>query len=267
MMDKKRILIVEDEQAMRRMLRLELEAAGYEVSEGENGKIGLQLAKELNPALIISDVLMPEMDGFTFYKELKKSKLTDQIPVLILTARGKMEDSFRVVGVDEFIAKPFVSEDLLRKVQNLTSRSPSMARGQVAKRVLVAGDDVEVIENIVIQLKRVGYHTDLVTSGPQVISKVVLFLPDVLIMEVLMEGIEGPDLIKVLRQMPQGQKIPILIYSFYRIEDLGSEDVRQRALLVDTAEANCMQAGATAYIGRFNENSFMRSVEKYLQTP
>jgi len=100
--ENKKILVVEDEDTLRKMLVLELESAGYEVHQAGDGEAALLLIKETLPDLIISDVLMPNMDGFTFYKELKKNKITSDIPVLILTARGKMEDSFRVVGADDF---------------------------------------------------------------------------------------------------------------------------------------------------------------------
>ena len=109
----KKILIVEDEPDMQQMVQMRLEAAGYKVITANNGQEGLAKVNEELPDLIISDVLMPVMDGFTFYKELKAKKATEDIPVLILTARGKMEDSFKVMGADDFIAKPFNAQDFL----------------------------------------------------------------------------------------------------------------------------------------------------------
>lgn len=65
--------------------------------------------------------------------------------------------------------------------------------------------------------------------------------------------------------MSQGEKIPILGYSYYRLSDLGSEDARQRALSVDSAVENCNEIGMPEYLGRFNENTFMKVVGKYLK--
>ncbi len=263
-MEKKKILIVEDEDVMRRMLTLELEAAGYEVCQAAEGNAALEFATKECPDLIITDVLMPQLDGSTFYKELKKNKVTGDIPVIILTARGKMEDSFRVMGVDDFIAKPFDPETLRAKIKILLSHGKSTSGVLAGKKILVCGNDSETIENMVLQLKRIGCHTDLVTTGAQIISKVVMFLPQVLIMEALTEGMESHDIIKIIRQMPQGANIPILVYSYYRLSDFGSEDVRQRALSVDSAVENCREVGMTEYIGRFNESTFLKSVSKYL---
>lgn len=260
----KKILIVEDEDPMRRMLTLELQAAGYEVLQAKDGKNGLKAVNDQGPDLIITDVLMPVMDGFTFYKELKSSPLTKDIPVLILTARGKMEESFRVMGADEFVTKPFNSEDLLAKVGTLINRLPA-SESQYSKRVLLAGVEEEVVHGMVMQLKKTGCHTDMVTTGPQVITKVVMFLPQILVLDVLMNGMESPEIIRILRQMPQGEKIPILMYSFYRLSDLGSEDVRHRALSIDKAVQLGLRNGATKYIGRYNEDSFIRSINIYLE--
>lgn len=270
-MEKKRILIVEDEDPLRKMLALELEAAGHQVDQAENGEVALGYIKKVLPDLIITDVLMPIMDGFAFYKELKKSIVTSTIPVLVLTARGKMEDSFRVMGVDDFISKPFEPDLLYSKINDLLNRSkpasdlPQNQNMPKGKRVLVSGSDNETIENMVVQLKKANCHTDLVTTGAQIISKVVMFLPEVLIIEVLMEDIEASEVIRIIRQMPQGEKIPILGYSYYRLSDLGSEDARQRALSVDSAVENCNEIGMTEYLGRFNENTFMKVVAKYLK--
>ena len=246
------------------MLAAELEYAGYRVSQAENGVEALCLIRTMKPDLIVSDVLMPVMDGFTFYKKLKEDNATAHIPVLILTAREKMEDSFRVIGADDFIPKPFKSEDLLTRVKGLLNRYEYEGKTGTDKRVLVAGDDNETIGNMSEQLKKNSCQTVMVTQGPDIISQIVLFRPHILVMDVLMGKMTSHEIINVLRQMPQGEKIPILVYSFYHLDELGSEDIRQRALSVDRAEAACMAAGATKYIGRFNETTFMEIMDKYL---
>jgi len=113
----KKILVVDDEEELRDFISMRLEANGYEVVTAGNGIEGLKVVVDEKPDLIISDVLMPEMDGFAFYKILKEDEATKDIPVLILTARGKMEDTFRVLGVDDFLSKPFQADELLSKIQ------------------------------------------------------------------------------------------------------------------------------------------------------
>jgi CheY-like chemotaxis protein len=111
-----KILIVDDAKEVLDLIQAMLEGQNYEVVTALNGVEGLAKARQDHPAMIIADVLMPEMDGFIFFKELRKDPQTAKIPVLILTARAKMEDSFRAIGVDGFLPKPIDPNKLLAEV-------------------------------------------------------------------------------------------------------------------------------------------------------
>ncbi len=256
----KKILVIDDEPDILLVIKVRLSARGYTIFYAANGKEGLEVVKTESPDLIICDVLMPVMDGFAFYKELKKNPATVDIPVLILTARGRMEDSFRVVGVDDFLDKNFEPKELVAKVEQLLTRT----RAESPKRILIAGSDREVIENMVMQLKRKDCRTSFALTGAEVFSKTVKGIPDILILDVAMDDISSHEIINMLRRIPQFERIPILTYSFYRLSDLGSEDVRQRALSIDLAQKQCQEAGATAFMGRFNEHNFLKIVTPYL---
>jgi len=260
----KKILLVDDEPDVLKLIKTRLESVGYHVVTSTNGQDALSCVFRECPDLIISDVLMPIMDGFTLYKKLKQSSATADIPVLILTARGHMEDSFRVMGADDFLAKPFEPQDLLAKVDSLFLCSA--IKQESNKKVLIAGSDKIVVENMAFQLKKIGCLPEMAKDGPEIITKIVQFSPDVLVMEIPMFGLVADEVIKILRQMNQFGNRPILIYHFFRIEDLGSSDVRQKALAIDDANAACLQAGATENIGRFNEFSFLDVMAKYLKS-
>jgi len=247
------------------IIRLRLENAGYTVLTAVNGQEGLAQVKKEIPDLVITDVMMPVMDGFAFYKALKQDNALSVIPVLVLTSRSKMEDSFRVLGADEFIAKPFDHQELIDRVAHLLHRdTPQVEAAETMKKVLVAGNEDEVVNNMVVQLKKRGCETDHVTTGAEVISRTVIFAPELIVLDIDMYGMPAPEIVKVVKQMPNFDRIPILVYSYYRVSDLGSEDVRQKALSVDTNQKACMGQGATSYIGRFNEATFLKSIEKYL---
>ncbi len=260
---KKKILLVDDEPDVLKIIKLRLQTAGYAVVTATNGQEALDCILGECPDLIVSDVLMPVMDGFTLYKRLKQSPTTADIPVLILTARGHMEDSFRVMGADDFLTKPFEHNELLAKVESLFTRST--IKQDSNKKVLVAGSDKTVVENMAFQLKKIGCLPEMAKDGPEIITKIVQFSPDLLIMEVPMFGLAADEVIKILRQMSQFSSRPILIYNFFKIEDLGSTDVRTKAIAIDDAKAACLQAGATENIGRFNEFSFLETIAKYLK--
>ncbi|MDD3375745.1 MAG: response regulator [Candidatus Omnitrophica bacterium] len=258
----KKILLVEDEPDVSKVVSLRLRAAGYNVVTAENGQEGLDQVFKECPDLIVTDVLMPVMDGFTFYKNLKKSPTTADIPVLVLTARGHMEDSFRVMGADDFLTKPFEHEALIAKIALLLNRSTIKAK--VNKKVLVAGSDKQVLENMAFQLKKIGCLPEMAKDGPEIITKVVQFSPDVLIMEVPLYGMAAEEVVKILRQMAQFSQRPILIYNFFKTEDLGETTVRQKAMIIDDAKQACIEAGITHNIGRFNEFAFLEGVQRFL---
>ncbi|MBL8191933.1 MAG: response regulator [Acidobacteria bacterium] len=118
------VLIVEDEPATREMLRRMLEQEGWQVAEAENGRVGLtQLAKQ-TPHLILLDLMMPEVDGFTFVEEVNKNPLWRGIPVVVITAKDvTLEDRLRLNGYVEKILEKgaYKREELLREVRDLVA--------------------------------------------------------------------------------------------------------------------------------------------------
>ncbi|MFT4644682.1 MAG: signal transduction histidine kinase/ligand-binding sensor domain-containing protein [Planctomycetota bacterium] len=118
--DKEKILIVEDDYDLRKYLKNILKS-NYNVLEANNGKEGLEITIKEIPDIIISDVMMPELDGIEMCKKIKKNILTSHIPVLMLTAKSGEEFSNKglKVGAWDYISKPFNSAQLLQKVKNI----------------------------------------------------------------------------------------------------------------------------------------------------
>ena len=125
MATKSRILLVDDEPEFTSVWQKRLSSSGYEVSTATDGAQALDQIKANVPDIIIADVLMPRLDGFALCKELKKDRMTSDIPILIITGRNKMVDSFSVLGIDDYLIKPFDSETLLGKVENLLAQKQS----------------------------------------------------------------------------------------------------------------------------------------------
>jgi CheY-like chemotaxis protein len=123
MADGKKILIVDDEIDLAKLWELRLKNSGYDVRITGDGTEALTSIKDSRPDMIIADVVMPEMDGFTLYKELKKDQSTRDIPVIIVTGRSKMADSFAALGVNDFLVKPFDAKALLDKIEEVFLKS------------------------------------------------------------------------------------------------------------------------------------------------
>ncbi|HET7010397.1 MAG TPA: HD domain-containing phosphohydrolase [Anaerolineales bacterium] len=119
------LLVVEDDPAMLVALRDILEGAGYTVLTAPNGRIALEVLSGENPALILSDISMPIMDGIELFEAVRKTQHGAGIPFIFLTARGTREDIFagKSLGADDYITKPITSQELLAAVQARLQRS------------------------------------------------------------------------------------------------------------------------------------------------
>ena len=116
--DKKSILLIEDEESVRQMVSRLLTKNNYDVKEAVDGLDGLRKLDQEYPDLIIADVMMPNLDGLTLTKALKRHRETKAIPVIFLTAKGDARSMIEGinVGAKYYVTKPFQMEDLLDKV-------------------------------------------------------------------------------------------------------------------------------------------------------
>ena len=127
-----RILVIEDEQPMRIVLKDILESERFRVLTAADGESGLKEAIEQKPALILLDVMLPKIDGFALCAELRR--LTCSAPVLMLTAKGQVEDRVRGLdsGADDYLIKPFSAEELLARVRAMLRRAGANPRKTAA---------------------------------------------------------------------------------------------------------------------------------------
>jgi DNA-binding response OmpR family regulator len=119
-----RVLVIDDEAPIRLLCRVNLEAAGIEVSEAEDGKVGLASARAEPPDVILLDVMMPGMDGWQVFSELLNDERTADVPIVFLTARAELRDQARGLelgGVD-YVTKPFNPLDLAPLIEDLLAR-------------------------------------------------------------------------------------------------------------------------------------------------
>jgi len=121
------ILVVDDEPDVIEILRFNLNGAGFEVTASENGKDALQKARRLKPDLIVLDLMLPEMDGLEVCKYLRRDPATENIPVLMLTARaGEIDRVLGLeIGADDYVVKPFSPRELVLRIKKLLQRSPA----------------------------------------------------------------------------------------------------------------------------------------------
>ncbi len=144
---KKKVLVIENEKMLRENIVELLEIAGYAVKSAPDGKVGLQHAHSFNPDIIICDIAMPVMDGYTLLEKLSKNRDTDYIPFIFLSAKAEKEDMRKGMdmGADDYLAKPFDEKELLAAVASRLAKSHLLKerREQIGK---VTGFEVHDLE-------------------------------------------------------------------------------------------------------------------------
>ncbi|MBI3036436.1 response regulator [Candidatus Woesearchaeota archaeon] len=114
----KKILVVDDEPNILKLVSFILASKGYDVIEASGGAEGITKAKAEKPDLIVLDVMMPKMDGFEAAKKLKADPATRDIPILMLSSKAQFEDKMKGIdsGAMDYITKPFEKDELLQKI-------------------------------------------------------------------------------------------------------------------------------------------------------
>ena len=138
----RRVLVVDDEPAIRVVCRVNLAAAGIDVLEAADGESGLELAKRERPDLILLDVMMPGFDGWDVARKLAEDPATREIPIVFLTARAEMTDRRRaqLLGGVGYIVKPFDPVDLGEVVEGVLTRIERGERGDLQSSITQPGD-------------------------------------------------------------------------------------------------------------------------------
>lgn len=120
MADQKRLLLIDDDPNLILLVRDYLEFRGYEVITAENGREALEILEDDIPDMIICDVMMPEMDGYTLVENIRENPRISWIPVLFLSAKGQSQDRVKGLnkGADVYMVKPFEPEELVAQVES-----------------------------------------------------------------------------------------------------------------------------------------------------
>ncbi|MFW6295844.1 MAG: response regulator [Halothece sp.] len=154
MADSQKLLLVDDEPGLREAVQAYLEDEGFQVSVASNANEGWELLQQQSPDLVISDVMMPQVDGYQFLQRLREDPRFKALPVVFLTARGMTTDRIQgyKAGVDAYIPKPFDPDELVAVVKNLLERrtTTAEANGEGAKLEAIA-QEIAAIKSMLDQ--------------------------------------------------------------------------------------------------------------------
>jgi DNA-binding response OmpR family regulator len=158
MSDNKRIVVIDDEQSVREVVQAYLEKDGYHVLVAENGTAGLALAERMNPALIVLDLMLPDVSGEEICREIRSRS---DVPILMLTAKANEEERVAglVSGADDYLVKPFSPRELVARIGAVLRRTQSVETPLVETLSFDDGRlEVDTVQHVV---KRDGAAVDL----------------------------------------------------------------------------------------------------------
>ncbi len=149
-----KILVIDDDISINELIKVNLELSGYSVFQAYDGVKGFALVKQELPSLVILDVMMPDVDGFTVAKRIRENAATKDIPILMLTALSQLNDKVKGfdIGVDDYLVKPFEIEELQVRVRALLKRTKQIPVSASVRDLLTLGEITLLPEQYSVQI-------------------------------------------------------------------------------------------------------------------
>lgn len=149
-----KILVVDDDKAINELIKVNLELQGYEVIQAYDGTEGFALAKQEEPSLIVLDVMMPEVDGFTVAQRIRQCPEIADTPIIMLTALSELNNKVNGfnLGVDDYLTKPFEPDELVVRVRALLKRTNQIPKTSAVRDLLTYKEITLIPESYSVQI-------------------------------------------------------------------------------------------------------------------
>ena len=149
-----KILVVDDDIAINELVKVNLELQGYNVIQAYNGVEGFAKAKQEEPNLIILDVMMPEVDGYTVARRIKQCPEISETPIIMLTALSELDNKVEGfdIGVDDYLTKPFEIDELIVRVRALLKRTNQIPKSSATRELLTYKEITLIPESYSVQI-------------------------------------------------------------------------------------------------------------------
>lgn len=222
-MDKQTILIVEDNPITRKMLRVTLTTAGYNVLEAEDGKTALQHMQKTTLHLILQDFLLPDMDGLELNRRLRSLPNGAELPILALSGfLSKMEElqAKGAAGFTAYLIKPIEPSRLLEVIAAyLPSLTPIASPVGKNQHILIVDDDPIQLKLLRIRLQQAGFRVTTAFDGADALEKAHRDPPDAIISDLLMPRLDGFELCLQVRQDLKLAHLPVIFVTSQYLEE------------------------------------------------
>jgi signal transduction histidine kinase/DNA-binding response OmpR family regulator len=225
------VLVIDDDPAVRELVQRALGKDGFHVELATTGQQGLELARQLKPAAITLDVMMPGMNGWSVLSALKADAATADIPVILMTIVDDRNLGF-ALGATDYLVKPIDWNRLSSVMQKHRKDSQAAA-------VLVVDDDPVTREMLERHLSGAGWTVATAPNGRVALERMAASLPRVILLDLMMPELDGFGFLEALRQRPEGRNVPVIVMT---AKDLTEEDRRR----LNGEVARILQKSATS---------------------
>jgi signal transduction histidine kinase/DNA-binding response OmpR family regulator/HAMP domain-containing protein len=214
------VLVIEDDAKSVDLLRIYLTEAGYAVEVAQDGAEGLEKVKRLAPDVVILDVLLPKVDGWAFLSQVKSDPVTKDIPVIIVSIVDQKGKGF-ALGAADYLIKPINKEELLRKLAAFSLVSTVRT---IPVKILTIDDDPRAIDMLAAVLEPEGFQVLRASGGAEGLALVEAERPDLIILDLLMPGMNGFEVLDHLEKSPMTKRMPIILFT---VKQLTAEEKRR----------------------------------------
>jgi len=253
--------MVEEEIATVQKSLERLSQAGFEMLSAHDGHHGFQMAKDKVPDLIITDAMVPVMSGYELCKAIKLDQDTKSIPIVVMTEKHRMEDSFMFLGVKDFLSKPVSMDELERVVRNKLNFTQMMHLQR--SKILVYGRP-EILSCCQQLIKNDTHWTGhFSNNNDSLLENAIKYAPDVIFMDLLAPGVPVDEMIKKLKLIPELKNTVILTYYTTASVSRDSITIQAHAIEAQYMKILAQEAGAREYLGPFNPVTFMNLINIY----
>ncbi len=221
-----KVLIVEDDRQFSNLLSLYLRKEGYEPIQHYQGLGALEQARKLNPALITLDIMLPGQDGWEILQRLKSDPETRDIPVLVISALRNSELALSL-GATDYLVKP-VDRGAL---QTVLSRLPMPKSTAEESKVLVVDDDTRLVPLLEAMLRHEACKLIPAYDGKEGLAKARNEQPDCILLDLMMPGINGFDVLETLKSDDRTADIPVIVLT---VKNVTEEDRKQLTKHIET---------------------------------
>jgi len=247
-MSQERILIVDGNVALSEVLKTRLEEMGYLVDCVSSGTEAMDVMQTEWIDLIVLDIVLKGgMNGFQFFKEIRKKKAFSKIPIVMQSGKSAMRKTFEVMGAAAFFIKPYSIELFLGEIKDILTR-----------KILVLGDDKKITDEIIQNLGEYDFQVNYANTVDKFYINITLFRYDLIIIPHKIRVTMAERLIAVVRWNSKNRNTPVVVYS-HRLMASGEAEG------LDVLKERCERFGACDFIEKeYSVKTFMSMARKYI---